>query len=185
MNTLIDNLLLFDRLNEQQIRLISRITRQVHLRAGEYYTEPGNTLSQLAFVEKGVLRYNYYNSKAENITSSLIGDGNFVAAASHLQVPVITSEYLQAVTECTLSVIGKSSMEELSATVSNWDRMVSSISQRAISERRNRTIRPFKKMNAELMAEQYLKRVLNIGNYLNVHQLLQYINAPVSARNEK
>jgi CRP-like cAMP-binding protein len=179
METLMHHLLLSDRLNQQQINLISRNTRQIQLRDGDYFAEPGDISSQLAFVEKGVLRYNYYNRKAENITSSLIGEGNFIAATSLASLPVIQSDYLQAITDCRLSVIGRSAMEELSGTIPGWGRIVSRVSQKAAAERRNRIIRPVENMAREQAAARYLEKFKNVGNHLNVNQMLQYMNAPV------
>lgn len=175
MNTLINKLLLFDHLNEQQIALISRKTEKVHLEEGEYYTEPGYIQSHLAYVNKGVLRYNYYNNKAQNITSSLIGDGDFITPASHLLLPVIPSDYLQAITGCDLLLIKESGLEELSATISNWDSMVKRISHKAIAERRSRSVRLSNNMNIEVTANQYLKKFPNLGKHLRVDQILQYL----------
>lgn len=177
METLIQNLLLFDRLTVQQIRLISNITQEVRLQEGEYYAEPGDLCSQLGFVEKGVLRYNYYNRKAENITSGLIGEGNFVVGAVSSHLPVIQSDYLQAITACTFSVIDERGMEELSSTVSNWDAMIRRISQKAMAEKRSRILRPTENANPIITATQYLERFPNLGKYIGREWMMPYIEA--------
>lgn len=174
MNNLIHNLLLFDRLNEQQIKLIDQVTQKIHLRKEEYFVEPGYINSCLAYVDEGVLRYNYYNRKAENITSSLIGENNFVAGGSSLDLPVIQSEYLQAITECYLLVIGKSGMEELAATIVNWDNLLKRISQKAIIERRRRIIHSMKNISTETTAVQYLDKFADLSKYLTANQILPY-----------
>jgi hypothetical protein len=111
------------------------------LEEDEYFAEPGYIQSGLAFVDRGELRYNYYNNKAENITSSLIGEGDFIAPASHLLLPIIPSDYLQAITKCALLVIRKSGMDELSATIPNWDNILRMVSQKAIIQRRSQSVR--------------------------------------------
>lgn len=183
MKTLIKNLLLFDRLTEQQIKLISGIKQEVRLQEGEYFAEPGDICSQLAFVEKGVLRYNYYNRKAENITSGLIGEGNFVVGTTPSHIPAIQSDYLQAIIQCTLSVIDKRGMEELSSTVSNWDGLVRRISQKATAEKRSRILRPTEDADPEITAAQYLERFPNLGKYISPDRMVPYIEAQVD--NEK
>ncbi|WP_134088021.1 Crp/Fnr family transcriptional regulator [Olivibacter sp. XZL3] len=175
METLINNLLLFDRLTEQQVKLIRDITKDVHLQEGEYFAEPGDICSQLAFVAKGILRYNHYNRKAENITSGLIGEGDFVAGAAPSHLPALHSDYLQAITECSLSVIDKRGMEELSSTVSNWDNMVRKISQKAIAEKRSRILRPVDD-DPEAAASQYLEKFPNLAKHLSVDRMLLYID---------
>lgn len=178
MNTLINKLLLFDHLNEQQIALISHKVEKIHLNEGEYYTEPGHIESRLAFVDKGVLRYNYYNNKAENITSSLIGEGDFITSASYLLLPIIPSDYLQAITECALLVIEESDMKEISATIPNWDNTFRMVSQKAITERRGRLVQLSKYENSEITANDYLEQFPNLSKHLNANQMLQYLQKP-------
>ena len=185
MNALINNLLLSDSLNEQQIKLVKHLTQEVHLKEGEYFAEPGSTSSQLAFVESGVLRYNYYNRRAENITSGLIGEGNFIAGAGPFYLPVIPSDYLQAITACTLSVITKSGMDELSSTVSTWDSILRKISQKATAEKRSRIIRTSGNSDPEVTAAQYLAGFPDIGKHINVDQMLRYIDARVKGQKVK
>jgi CRP-like cAMP-binding protein len=177
MKNLIDNLLLFDRLNEQQIRLVNHLTQEVHLKEGEYLAEPGYTCCQLSLVQSGVLRYNFYNRKAENITSCLIGEGNFIAGVGPLHLPVIQSDYLQAITSCALLVITKSGMDELSSALSNWDGILRKVSQKAIAETRSRILRRSGNTDPEVTAAQYLARFPNIGKHINVDQMLRYFGA--------
>jgi CRP-like cAMP-binding protein len=180
MKTLMNNLLLFDSLNEQQIKFFNHLIQEVQLKEGAYFAEPGNTCSQLAFVESGILRYNYYNREAENITSSLIGEGNYIASSGPLHRPFIQSDYLQAITACSLSVITKSGMDELSSTVSNWDNILRKISQKATAERRRRIICPTGSTSPEVTAARYLAKFPNIGKHINVNQMLPYIYAQVN-----
>jgi len=178
MNTLINKLLLFDHLNEQQIALISDKVGKINLNKGEYYTEPGHIESRLAFVDKGVLRYNYFNNKAENITSGLIGEGDFIIPANYLLLPIIPSDYLQAITECALLVIGESAIKEISATIPNWDNMFRMVSQKAIIERRGRMLQLSEYANLELTANDYLKQFPNLSKHLKANQMLQYLQKP-------
>lgn len=166
---------MFDHLNEQQQMLICQKIEKVHLEEGEYFSEPGNIQSCLAFVDIGVLRYNYYNKSAENITSSLIGEGDFIAPASHLLVPVIPSDYLQAITRCILLVIKKKEMEELSATIQSWDPILKQVSRKVIIERRSRSVLLLKNVNMEVTVKAYLDQFPNLRKHLNVNQVLQYL----------
>ena len=175
MNTLINQLLLFDHLNQQQISLINRLTKQVHLHKGEYLAEPGHTISFLAFVNSGVLRYNYYNREAENITTVLIGEGNFVSSSIPIYPPIIQFYYLEAMTACDLSVIERSGMQELSATVSNWDTIARRVAQRAAEERQIRIIPYVQDGDPDNAAANYLEKFANLGKHLKVEQVSPYI----------
>ena len=175
MNTLINQLLLFDHLNQQQISLINRLTKQVHFQKGEYLAEPGHTISFLAFVNSGVLRYNYYNREAENITSALIGEGNFVSSSMPIYPPIIQSYYLQAMTACDLSVIEKSGIQELSATVSNWNSIALRAAQRATAERQSRILPYMQDGDPYIAVANYLERFANLGKHLKEEQVVPYI----------
>ncbi|MEJ7558567.1 MAG: hypothetical protein WKF66_09690 [Pedobacter sp.] len=175
MNSLINKLLLFDQLNGQQQALISRKIENVHLEEGECFLEPGHIQSCLAFVDNGVLRYNYYNKNAVNITSSLIGEGDLIATPSHLLLPVIPSDYLQAITSCDLSVIRKTAMEELSATIQNWDNILIKVSQKVNIDKGSRSVRLVKNMNLDVTVTEYLEMFPNFSKYLKANQIMQYL----------
>lgn len=179
MNTFIDKLLLFDDLNGQQIELVRRLTRQINLEEGNYFSEPGRSYRQLTFIEKGVLRYNYYNRNAENVTSGFIGEDNFIAGAGSLPIAIPQSEYLQAITACTLLVIEKDGLDELSVTVSNWDRMFNMILLKAAAARRSRVIAFAGIANPEGQAANYLQKFDDLNKSLTLNQILPYFGMQV------
>ena len=79
MEQLIEYILQFGNLNEQQIKLISRNTTEIELRKDEYFAQAGKTFDQIGFVLEGVLRICYYNNKGEEITKYFIEENHFVA----------------------------------------------------------------------------------------------------------
>jgi len=67
MNKLIEYILQFGSLNQQQTDLITRKATVTALRKDDYFSEAGNVPRQVGFVIKGVVRGCYFNGKGEEI----------------------------------------------------------------------------------------------------------------------
>lgn len=77
MEQLINYLLQFGQLNQQQIELIRSKATVIELKKDEYFSEAGKTPRRVAFINEGILRVCYYNSSGEEITKYFIGENNF------------------------------------------------------------------------------------------------------------
>jgi len=175
MEAFINHLLLFDQLNDQQIALVKQKTKLVYLEAGEYFAEAGIIFGKMAFVNEGVLRYNYYNNRAENFTVSLIGDGNIVIGANPIILNFPPSDYLQAITKCCLCVIEAYDMAILAATIRNWENIVKKISYKSILDKKDRVLPSAAENNVESAAHAYLNKFENVKKYLSSDQMTSYL----------
>ncbi len=121
MKELIAYILQFGNLNQQQIDLITKKVTGITLSKNEYFSEAGKIPGQVGFVVEGVIRGCYYNNKGDEITRCFISESNLVVDYVNFEANVVSSEYLQACTDCTLLVFSKQSWEELSHTIVGWD----------------------------------------------------------------
>lgn len=175
MELLLNYLLLFDGLNEQQITLVKQKTKLIQLQPGDYLAEAGIIFGKLAFVGNGLLRYNYYNSKAENFTISLIADGNIIVGANHVIPNFPPSDYLQAITKCDLYVIDAEDMEIIAATILNWERLVKKISQKSVCDKKERVLPVINDNPVNKVAAAYLNKFDNVKKYLSTDQMTTYL----------
>jgi len=120
MEQFIEYILQFGNLNKQQIDLITKKATETELRKGEYFSEAGKIPKQVAFVVDGVIRGFYYN-KEEEVTRCFISENSLVCDYVNFEAGTISSEYLQAATDCNLIVFAKKDWEELSHIVVGWD----------------------------------------------------------------
>ena len=97
MENLINYLLQFEQLNQQQIDLIKSKTKVIELKKGDYFSEAGKIARQVAFVGSGILRVCYYNNKGEEITRYFIDENNFAVDLNSFTHQIPSSEYVQAV----------------------------------------------------------------------------------------
>ncbi|MCL7986722.1 Crp/Fnr family transcriptional regulator [Sphingobacterium sp. lm-10] len=117
MNTLIDFILQFGQLNKQQIDFILSKAKVLEFKKEAYFSEGGKIPKYLGFVLEGVFRFCYYNNKGEEITNYFIDEGNFVVDNQKFESQIAASEYIQAVTNCTVITFTKKDWDEISNTI--------------------------------------------------------------------
>lgn len=135
MKELINYLLQFGNLNQQQIDLITSKTTELELKKDDYFVEAGKMFNQVVFIWEGILRICYYNNKGEEITK-YFADENHLLANPYKGEPM--TEYIQAVTDCKLISFSQQDWNELSHTIVGWDNITSKIFQRALIEKLDR-----------------------------------------------
>ncbi|KEO72674.1 Crp/Fnr family transcriptional regulator [Anditalea andensis] len=133
MKELIQYILQFGNLNEQQIALIEQKVSEIYLPKGQYFSEAGKIPRQVGFVLEGVFRFCYYNNKGEEITDYFIDENHFVTDYLNFDANMAASEYVQAVTDCRLLVFTKQDWDDINNTIIDWDKIVTKIVQKCLT----------------------------------------------------
>lgn len=131
MKELIEYFLQFGNLNKQQIDFITSKATELKLRKNEYFSEAGKIPKQVGFVVKGVIRICCYDNKGKEITKYFIDENRLVVDYENFEANLVSSDYLQAVTDCKLIVFSKQDWNELYNTMIDWDKIVSKAVQKA------------------------------------------------------
>jgi CRP-like cAMP-binding protein len=134
MNEFIDYILQFGNLNKQQIDFITNKATRLELHKDEYFSEAGKIPKYVGFVLEGVFRFCYYNNKGQEITNYFIDENSFVSDYQKFEIQVVTSEYIQAVTDCKMLVFSKKDWDEISNTIVGWDKIVTQILKKCLLE---------------------------------------------------
>ncbi len=121
MEEMIQYVLQFGMLNKQQIELIRSKGRLLEVKKEDYFSEAGKIPKQVGFIVEGVIRGCYYNNKGEEITRCFINENSLVCDYINFESNTTSSEYLQAITDCSLVVFSKKDWEELSHIIVGWD----------------------------------------------------------------
>lgn len=121
MKELVDYILQFGDLNKQQTDLIISKAKTLELHKNEYLSEAGKTPKYVGFILEGVCRFCYYNDKGEDITYYFIDENKFVVDYPRFEMQAVASEYVQAVTDCTLLSFSKKDWDELLTIIIGWD----------------------------------------------------------------
>lgn len=180
MEALINYLLQFGHLNQQQLDLVQRKTKVVELKKDDYFSEAGKIAKQVAFIIEGILRVCYYNNKGEEITRYFIDENNFAVDLNSFNNKIPSSEYVQAITDCKLVVFSADSLKELSLTIVGWDSIINKITAKALIEKVNR-ISPMMAEDAKSRYLTFLDKFPQLANRIPLSLLASYLGITQSS----
>lgn len=163
MEQMINYLLQFGQLNQQQTDLIKSRAVLRTIKKDEYYHEAGKVVREIIFLTEGVMRVCYYNNKGDEITKYFFDEDHFIADVNSLNLGIPSVEYIHAVTDCTYLVLSKEALDELSLTIIGWDAIVARITAKGMLDKVNR----ISHMMAVDAKERYLKFLSNFPSMAN------------------
>lgn len=180
MENLINYLLQFGQLNQQQIDLIKSRSKLLELKKEEYFSEAGKIARQVAFVDSGILRVCYYNNKGEEITRYFIDENNFAVDLNSFTSQIPSSEYVQAITDCRLFVFSAEALKDLSITIIGWNSIVNQITAKSFIEKVNR-ISPMLAEDAKSRYINFLEKFPQLANRIPLSLLASYLGITQSS----
>lgn len=174
MEKLIEYLLQFGNLNQQQINLIKSKATEIELHKNEYLSEAGKVPKQVGFVLEGIFRFCYYNNKGEEISDYFIDENHFVTDYQVFESNMAASEYTQAVTECRLLVFYKQDWEDLKNTIIGWDKIIVKIVQKCLLEKIDRRS-PLVSEDATTRYLSFLQKFPQLANRIPLSYIASYL----------
>lgn len=127
MERFIDFVLQFGHLNKQQIDLILSKASELKLQKDAFYWEAGKVVKTIGFLADGVFRVYYYTNNGGENTRYFIDENHLILDGPAAEGNYTPSEYLQAITPCTLVVFTKTAWREISDTIVGWDSIIQKI----------------------------------------------------------
>ncbi|MEM9361899.1 MAG: Crp/Fnr family transcriptional regulator [Bacteroidota bacterium] len=168
----------FDILTENEIRSFEDLVKPRTLKKGHFYIKEGKISQEISFINSGILRSFYHNSKEEETTYCFTFSNSFVTAYSSFLTQTKTLENIQALTDTKLLSISRESILELERTSDNWLRLFKLISEQEYVKMEKR-IFLLQKESAEKRYEDLLKNkseylqhipLLYLASYLGITQ---------------
>lgn len=138
MEKLIEYILQFGHLNQQQIDFIKSKTTYLELVKDDYFSEAGKIPNYIGFVLEGVLRFCYYDNKGEEITYYFINEDSFISDQHKFDAQTQATDYIQAVTDCKMLVFSKKDWDDILNTIVEWDRISAKIVQKCFMDAMDR-----------------------------------------------
>lgn len=135
MEAFLNYILQFGNLNKQQIDLISGKASTLTLHKDDNYWEAGKKVNQIGFLTEGIIRVYYYNHKGEEITRYFIDENHLILSGHTVEEMYTPSEYLSAVTDCTMIVFPKRDWKEIADTIVGWDAILQKITAKYHKEK--------------------------------------------------
>lgn len=180
METLINYLLQFGNLNAAQIELIKSKVASRELRKDEFFQEAGKIPREVIFLTAGIMRICYYNNTGDEITKYFIDENHFIADINSYNQEIPSTEYIQAITDCTLVVFSKSALKELSMTIIEWDNIIAKITAKGMADKVNR-ISPMMTEDAKGRYLSFLDKFPNLANRIPLSYLASFLGITQSS----
>lgn len=173
MNELIEYILQFGNLNEQQIDLVKSKAAEIQLTRDSYFSEAGKIPKEVGFIVEGVIRGCYYNNNGEEITRCLISENSLVSDYVNFEANLPSTEYLQACTDCKLIVFSKENWEELSKTIVGWDKIKNKMVQICMYQKSRKN--PVISQNATTRYLEFMQKHPTLINRISLSYIASYL----------
>ncbi|QEC51127.1 CRP-like cAMP-binding protein [Anseongella ginsenosidimutans] len=180
MEKFIDYVLQFGNLNKQQIDLITGKTTELELRKDDYYWEAGKTVKQIGFLTDGVIRVYYYDSKGVEYTRYFIDENLLILDGPNLDGNYTPSEYLQAVTDCKLTVFSKKDWKEISDTIIGWEKIIQKINNKQHTEKIERRSK-LVSQDAATRYSEFIDKFPTLANRVPLSYIASYLGITQSS----
>ncbi|MBT1705775.1 Crp/Fnr family transcriptional regulator [Chryseosolibacter indicus] len=180
MKELINYVLQFGNLNQQQIDLITSKATELQLQKDAYFSEAGKIARQVGFLVEGVSRVCYYNNKGEEITKYFIEENNLVVDLESFDNEICASAYVQAVTDCKFICFNKKDWQELLNTIVGWDTIVNKIISKALMQKVERRS-PLVTEDATERYQKFLRIYANVVNRVPLAYIASYLGITQSS----
>jgi CRP-like cAMP-binding protein len=180
MQELIDYLLQFGHLNQQQIKLIESKAVFKELKKNDYYAKAGDIPSEVIFLTEGIFRVCYYTHKGEDVTKYFIEENSFVADIDSYNQQIPSSEYIQTITEAKFIAFSREAMHNFSMTIIGWDAIVAKITAKGFAEKVNR-ISLMMPEDATERYKNFLHKFPHIANRIPLSYIASYLGVTQSS----
>ncbi len=180
MKELLEYILQFGNLNQQQIALLSSKATELNLRKNDYFSEAEKISRQVGFILNGIVRVCYYNNKGEEITKYFIEENNLVVDLNSFDNNIPSSSYVEAITDCRLIIFSKKDWQDLSDTNVGWDSIVHKIISKALLQKVAR-ISPLLSEDATTRYLKFLEIYPNVANRIPLAYIASYLGVTQSS----
>lgn len=180
MEAMINYLLQFGQLNQQQVDLVKSKASIKTVKKDEYYQEAGKIVREVIFLTEGIMRVCYFNNKGDDITSYFFDENHFIADMNSFSQGIPSAGYIQAVTNCRYIVLTKHALDELSMTIIGWDAIVAKITAKGMFDKVNR-LSPMLADDAKERYRNFLTNYPNLANRIPLSYLASYLGMTQSS----
>lgn len=180
MEELINYLLQFGHLNQEQIAMIQSKAKFRTIKKGEYFSQAGKVADKVGYITEGVFRVCYYDKTGEGYTRYFVYENRFVADINSFRDEVPSAEYIEAVTDCSLLVFSKEGFEELSNTITDWSDIFTKITS-YVMENKMKASSNMLVQDAHTRYLHFLDHYPGLANRVPLSMLASYLGITASS----
>lgn len=180
MERFINYLLQYGSLTNEEIGFINEKISVVELKKNEYFSKKNIVANQMGFALEGVLRTCYYNEQEELVTKYFICENEFAIDLQSYSTQTPSTECIIAVTDCTLAVLKREDIKEISTKIPAWNEIIKTVTALAMTVKVNR-LSPMITDDAKLKYLKFLDNYPGLANQIPLSLIASYLGITSSS----
>ena len=124
------------------------------IKSNDFFLKKGAIANYIGFVKKGMLRSFFYNDNADEITTNFYPSGSLIIAFDSFNNRIPAKEYIVAVEESELMVIGYERQKELYEIIPVWQQICKDLADQISQDMMARVVQ-FQTLSATERYQQF------------------------------
>ena len=174
MNPFLNHIQKFGSFSSDELALVETKLHKVKFSSSDYFLKAGQYSNRIGFIADGVFRIFFYDNEGNEIVRYFLAENQFLVNLHAYDNQVISSEYIQSLSESTVISIFKTDMLELGKQIPQWNDVINQIKQTALLEKLyNRS--DLVSQDATTKYLDFMKKNPNLVNRIPLGHLASYL----------
>lgn len=161
------------RLTQEEEKLISSHFIAIKIDAQTVLLKEGQTASHIYFLESGVAK-GYENIDGKNVVQQLVPKDNFFTVLESFMHQKPSTEYLETITDCTITAIHKKDFDFLLAKIPNFGTLVQEVTNLHLTCKMER-VKDFQTLTAKQRYEKFLKQYPTLALQVSIENIASFL----------
>ncbi len=180
MEKLINYILQYVQLDQNQIDFLTTNAKELYLKKGDFFLKEGKTAKEVGFILNGVVRVFHLDKDANDTSLAFLEENRLVVDLASFNTQTPSSVYIQAVTNCELLVLNGELFDQTNSLKIPWDLFFNKIMTESFfnKERKGRIALTG---DATTRYLNFLKNYPNLANRIPLSNLASYLGITQSS----
>ena len=161
-------------LSPVEIKAITSYFKPVTLKKNEYFQMAGNRCAKIAFINQGVMRNYSTNEDGTEVVKYMTSDGDYNTVYQYFVSQEPCPESIQAVTDCELSVIGRTDFFQLREDSESFNKLIEKMVLKGL-ECKEQRLRSYLTEDAQKRYENLVQEQPKIVLHAPLHYIASYL----------
>lgn len=161
------------RLTQEEEQLISTYFVTIKIDAQTILLKESQIASHIYFLESGVAK-GYENIDGKNVIQQLVAENTFFTVLESFMHQKPSTEYLETITDCTVTAINKKDFDFLLAKIPNFGTLVQEVTNLHLTCKMER-VKDFQALTAKQRYEKFLKQYPTLALQVSIENIASFL----------